>query len=42
MKRHNRYYCQTRFPDLKLQRTLELGVADGYDDCTAHLLEKQA
>lgn len=29
-----------RYPDLKLVRRLELGEADGYDDCTAHLFEK--
>jgi pseudaminic acid biosynthesis-associated methylase len=30
----------TRHPDLKEVRRLELGAADGYDDCTAHLFEK--
>ena len=30
-----------RFPDLHCVRSLELTVADGYDDCTAHLLEKK-
>ncbi|HEY0193916.1 MAG TPA: pseudaminic acid biosynthesis-associated methylase, partial [Kofleriaceae bacterium] len=29
-----------RHPGLKLVRRLELGAADGYDDCTAHLFEK--
>lgn len=29
-----------RFPDLREIRRIELGAADGYDDCTAHLFEK--
>jgi pseudaminic acid biosynthesis-associated methylase len=31
---------QARFPRLRLVRRLELGVEQGYDDCTAHLFEK--
>lgn len=41
-KRDHGALWQRRYPDLSLVRTLELGVADGYDDCTAHLFEKQA
>jgi pseudaminic acid biosynthesis-associated methylase len=40
-KRDHGALWQRRYPDLKLVRTLELGVADGYDDCTANLFEKQ-
>jgi pseudaminic acid biosynthesis-associated methylase len=40
-KRDHGAVWQRRYPDLKLVRTLELDVADGYDDCTAQLLEKQ-
>lgn len=40
-KRDHGALWQRRFPDLKQIRTLEFGVADGYDDCTAHLFEKQ-
>lgn len=29
-----------RFPDLREIRRIELGEADGYDNCTAHLFEK--
>lgn len=29
-------------PGLRLVRRLELGAADGYDDCTAHLFDKVA
>jgi len=29
-----------RYPALRLVRRLPLGVAQGYDDCTAHLFEK--
>ena len=31
---------QAQYPDLKLVRRIELGEADGYDDCTAHVFEK--
>ena len=31
----------SRHPDLTIIRTLELDVADGYVECTAHLFEKQ-
>lgn len=41
-KRDHGAVWQRRYPDLRLVRTLELGVADGYDDCTANLLEKQS
>lgn len=41
-KRDHGAVWMKRYPDLRCIRTLELGVADGYDDCTAHLLEKQA
>lgn len=40
-KRDHGAVWQRRYPDLKLVRTLEFGVADGYDDCTANLFEKQ-
>ncbi len=40
-KRDHGALWQRRYPDLSLVRTLELGVADGYDDCTAHLFEKK-
>ncbi len=40
-KRDHGAMWQRRYPDLSLVRTLEFGVADGYDDCTAQLLEKQ-
>jgi pseudaminic acid biosynthesis-associated methylase len=39
-KRDHGGLWQQRFPDLRLVRRLELGHADGYDDCTAHLFEK--
>jgi pseudaminic acid biosynthesis-associated methylase len=39
-KRDHGAAWQARFPELKLVRRLELGAADGYDDCTAHLFEK--
>lgn len=41
-KRDHGAVWQRRYPELKLVRTIELGVADGYDDCTANLFEKQA
>ncbi len=39
-KRDHAACWQTRHPDLRLVRRLELGVESGYDDCTAHLFEK--
>jgi pseudaminic acid biosynthesis-associated methylase len=39
-KRAHGALWQTRYPTLQLVRKLELGRADGYDDCTAHLFEK--
>lgn len=39
-KRDHGATWQRRYPNLQLVRTLELGVADGYDDCTANLFEK--
>lgn len=41
-KRDHGALWQTRFPALREVRRLELGAADGYDDCTAHLFEKSA
>lgn len=40
-KRDHGGLWMTRFPQLKLVRRIELGATDGYDDCTAHLFEKQ-
>jgi pseudaminic acid biosynthesis-associated methylase len=39
-KRDHGAVWQARYPSLRLVRRLELGVAQGYDDCTAHLFEK--
>ena len=39
-KRDHGAAWQSRHPGLRLVRRLELGPADGYDDCTAHLFEK--
>jgi pseudaminic acid biosynthesis-associated methylase len=41
-KRDHGALWQARHPDLRLVRRLELGAADGYDDCTAHVFEKTA
>jgi pseudaminic acid biosynthesis-associated methylase len=41
-KRDHGALWQQRHPDLRLVRRIELGAADGYDDCTAHLFEKVA
>ena len=40
-KRDHGALWQARHPDLHEVRRLEFGVADGYDDCTAHLFEKR-
>jgi pseudaminic acid biosynthesis-associated methylase len=39
-KRDHGAAWQTRHPSLRLVRRLELGTAQGYDACTAHLFEK--
>ncbi len=39
-KRDHGALWRRAFPNLREIRTLELGVADGYDDCTANLFEK--
>jgi pseudaminic acid biosynthesis-associated methylase len=39
-KRDHGALWMSRFPDLREIRRIELGAADGYDDCTAHLFEK--
>jgi pseudaminic acid biosynthesis-associated methylase len=39
-KRDHGAAWQSRYPALRLIRRLELGAAQGYDDCTAHLFEK--
>jgi pseudaminic acid biosynthesis-associated methylase len=39
-KRDHGAAWQARHPGLRLVRRLELGPADGYDNCTAHLFEK--
>jgi pseudaminic acid biosynthesis-associated methylase len=39
-KRDHGALWMSRFPDLREVRRIELGAADGYDDCTAHLFEK--
>jgi pseudaminic acid biosynthesis-associated methylase len=41
-KRDHGALWRRRHPQLREIRTLQLGVADGYDDCTANLLEKVA
>lgn len=41
-KRDHGTLWRTRYPDLTLIRRIELGAADGYDDCTAHVFEKGA
>jgi len=41
-KRDHGGLWQSRYPDLQLIRRIELHAEDGYDDCTAHLFEKQA
>jgi len=41
-KRDHGALWQRRHPDLRRVRRIELGGADGYDDCTAHLFEKAA
>lgn len=40
-KRDHGSLWRTHYPDLRELRTLSLDTADGYDDCTAHLFEKQ-
>jgi hypothetical protein len=40
-KRDHGAAWQARHPGLRLVRRLELGPADGYDNCTAHLFEKE-
>jgi pseudaminic acid biosynthesis-associated methylase len=39
-KRDHGAVWQARYPSLRRIRRLELGAAQGYDDCTAHLFEK--
>ncbi|HEY0191395.1 MAG TPA: pseudaminic acid biosynthesis-associated methylase [Kofleriaceae bacterium] len=39
-KRDHGAAWQARFPGLKRIRRIELGAADGYDDCTGHVFEK--
>ena len=39
-KRDHGALWMDRFPNLREIRRIELGAADGYDDCTAHLFEK--
>lgn len=39
-KRDHGALWMNRFPNLREIRSIELGAADGYDDCTAHLFEK--
>jgi len=39
-KRDHGALWMNRFPNLREIRRIELGAADGYDDCTAHLFEK--
>ena len=39
-KRDHGAAWQSRYPELRPVRRLELGAAQGYDDCTAHLFEK--
>ncbi|HEY4243369.1 MAG TPA: pseudaminic acid biosynthesis-associated methylase [Kofleriaceae bacterium] len=39
-KRDHAALWRTRHPDLRVVRSLRLGAAEGYDDCTAHLFEK--
>ncbi len=41
-KRDHGKVWQARYPSLREIRTIELGTADGYDDCTAHVFEKRA
>jgi len=41
-KRDHGALWRRRYPQLREVRTLQLGVADGYDDCTANLFEKDA
>lgn len=41
-KRDHGALWRRRYPTLREVRTLHLGVADGYDDCTANLFEKVA
>ncbi len=41
-KRDHGALWRRRYPQLREIRTLQLGVADGYDDCTANLFEKVA
>jgi len=41
-KRDHGGIWQAAYPSLKLLRRLELSPLEGYDDCTAHLFEKQA
>jgi pseudaminic acid biosynthesis-associated methylase len=40
-KRDHGALWRSRYPKLRELRTLSLGAADGYDDCTAHLFEKE-
>jgi pseudaminic acid biosynthesis-associated methylase len=39
-KRDHGGIWQARYPELKQLARFEVGAADGYDDCTAHLFEK--
>jgi pseudaminic acid biosynthesis-associated methylase len=39
-KRDHGGIWQARYPELKRLARFEVGAADGYDDCTAHLFEK--
>jgi pseudaminic acid biosynthesis-associated methylase len=39
-KRDHGTLWTSRYPELRSIRRIELGAADGYDDCTAHLFEK--
>lgn len=41
-KRPHGQIWQAAYPSLKLVNKLQLKTIDGYDDCTAHLFEKQA
>ncbi len=41
-KRDHGKVWQARYPSLREIRTIKLGTADGYDDCTAHVFEKRA
>ena len=41
-KRDHGAIWQSRYPQLQLIRRIELGEEHGYDNCTAHVFEKQA